>query len=166
MVLCFFSNVTGQTKLNKPLLEKVHISYKVARKAVLKPSLSESGHYTEPHIHSHTPTKAPRACVHNISLYTFGISGVSHQSPNWQLQKGRGGSPPAGSHVPAWSPRTTEPCSDSIFPRVPACFPSPAPSMGFSERVRNRTWGEVSHDNYLRVIQQWILQKGDGRDSD
>lgn len=54
LVLCFFSNVTGQTQLNKPLVEKVHISYKVARKAVLKPSLSESGHHTEPHIHTVT----------------------------------------------------------------------------------------------------------------
>lgn len=50
----FFSHVTGQTKLNKPLLEKVHIGYRVARKALLKPSLCEAGHYTEPHIHSVT----------------------------------------------------------------------------------------------------------------
>lgn len=51
--LCF-SRVTGQTKLNKPLLEKVHIGYRVAGKASLKPSLSEAGHYTEPHIQSVT----------------------------------------------------------------------------------------------------------------
>lgn len=149
----FFSNVTGQTKLNKPLVEKVHIGYRVAGKALLKPSLSESGHslHRTPHIGGHTPTKAARACAHSISLYIFSISSVSPQSPNLELWEGRGSGSPAGSCIP----RTTEPCSGGL--RIPpgsrpACFSLSCSKPGVLRKGRgNRTWGEVSHDNYCII---------------
>lgn len=163
----FFSNVTRQTKLNKPLVEKVHIGYRVAGKAVLKPSLSESSHHAEPHIQSAT---------HPLKLLEHVLT-ISHCTPSaaqWESEHQSGALGKQG-----WWPssRVLHPSSDPQNHRTllrwtpssagsrPACFSLSCSKAGVLRKGRgSRTWGEISHDNYcyhLKVIRQWLLQKGD-----
>lgn len=141
----FFSHVTGQTKLNKPLLEKVHIGYRVAGKALLKPSLSEAGHYTEPHI---------QPVTHRLKLLEHVLT-TSHCTPSASQRESS--EPQSGAlerkgwwhSCWGWHPSSVPQNHRTVLKWTPnppgSC---PAPSLGFSDRAEGIELG----DKYPTII--------------
>lgn len=128
----FFSNLTGRTRSNKPLAEKVHVGYRVAVKAVLKQV--ESDHYTGLQVHTFTHThRSSQNAVFTTSHCTPSASEVHFvRAPNRSSRREGVRALLLGPTSRLRSPQAQNPApADSKLLRVPALSCS---SLGFSEK--------------------------------